>query len=110
MDYTLLRRHPRVTVDLFADWGWDPLCEHYDKVTSLSLGGCFLATKQELRPGDEIFLRLSAQVSGPISLKGTVRRQLRIMEGAALKGVGVEFLNVSTEGAKKLQSVLDQYK
>lgn len=105
-----LRRHPRVNVDLFADWGWGPECEYYDKITSLSLSGCFLATKRELRPGNEIFMKLPGEIAGIINLKGAIRYQLRVMEGAPPTGVGVEFIGVSSEIAKKLQAVTERYR
>lgn len=109
MDFTELRKHPRVIVDLFADWGWGPECENYDKITSLSLSGCFLATKRDLNRGDEIYLRLSSEGSGVISLRGAVRYQLRVMEGAPPTGVGVEFVSVSNDGQAKLQQVMNSY-
>src|SRR2546423_740714 len=109
MNYTEQRRHPRVDVDVFADWGWGPECEYYDKVTSLSLSGCFLATKRDLSRGDEIYLRLSAEPSGAINLKAAVRYQLRVMEGAPPAGAGVEFLGISSEAQTKLQKVMNAY-
>jgi hypothetical protein len=110
MDYTELRRHPRVNVDFFADWGWGPECEYYDKITSLSLSGCFLATKRELARGDEIYLRLTADGAGAINLKGAVRYQLRVMEGAPPTGAGVEFVGVSNDAQTRLQIVMNSYK
>ena len=109
MDFTELRKHPRVSVDFFADWGWGPECEYYDKVTSLSLSGCFLATKRDLNRGDEIYLRLSSESSGLINLRGAVRYQLLVMAGTPPTGVGVEFLGVSSEGQTKLQQVMNGY-
>lgn len=110
IDYTELRKHPRVHVDLFADWGWGPECEYYDKVTSLSLGGCFLATKRELRSGDQIFLKLSANGNGSLVLKAAVRYQLRVMDGAPPAGAGVEFLGVTDDAQTKLLTVLNASK
>ena len=110
MEYTEQRRHPRVTVDLFADWGWGPECEYYDKITSLSLGGCFLATKRELQAGDEIYLKLSAETTGAINLKGAVRYQSRVMEGAPPTGAGVEFVGMSDDNLRRLQMVMDGYR
>jgi Tfp pilus assembly protein PilZ len=109
MDYTEQRKHPRVNVDLFADWGWNTECEYYDKITSLSLGGCFLATKRELNRGDEIFLRLRGEASGAVNVKGAVRYQLRVMEGAAPTGVGVEFVGVSADAQTKLQLMMNSF-
>ena len=109
MDYTEQRRYPRVDVDFFADWGWGPECEYYDKITSLSLSGCFLATKRELSRGDEIYLRLSAETTGAINLKGAVRYQLRVMQSSPPTGAGVEFVGLSNEAQTKLQKVMNSY-
>ena len=109
MDYTELRSHPRVTVDIFADWGRSAECEYYDRVTSLSLSGCFLATKRELGRGDEIHLRLREETTGAINVKGAVRYQLRVMEGAPPTGAGVEFVKLSSEMQTKLQLMMDSY-
>jgi Tfp pilus assembly protein PilZ len=109
-DYTNLRKHPRVNVELFADWGWGPECEYYDRVTSLSLGGCFLATRRELRSGEQIYLKLTVESSGSVSLKGAVRYLLRVMEGAPPTGAGVEFVGLSSDAQKKLLSVMNSQK
>src|SRR2546421_134470 len=108
-DFTELRRHPRVNVDFFADWGWGPECEYYDKITSLSMGGCFLATKRELVPGAEIYLRWTEELAGMINLKGAVRYQIRVMAGSPPTGAGIEFVGISAQNEQKLQSILSQY-
>ena len=109
MGTTEQRRHARVNVDFFADWGWGPECEYYDRITSLSVSGCFLATKRELSAGDEIYIKWNREIAGLISLKGTVRYQLRVMEGAPPAGAGVEFLSVSADSQRKLQALMDDY-
>ena len=109
-DPTELRKHPRVNVEFFADWGWGPECEFYDRVTSLSVSGCFLNTKRELTAGQEIYIKWTEEVAGAISLKGAVRHLLRVMEGAPPTGAGVEFVSVSSEAQQKLQAVLDSYR
>src|ERR1043165_2004081 len=101
------RRHPRITVDFFADWGWSPECEFYDRVTSLSISGCFLATKRELASGQEIFLKWTGERTGAISLRGAVRYQLRVMEGATPTGAGIEFVNISPDARRKLQMLME---
>jgi len=109
-DLSELRKHPRVSVDFFADWGWGPECEHYDKITSLSLGGCFLATKRELGASQEIYIRWTADNVGMISLKGSVRYQIRVMEGAPPTGAGIEFVGVSSESQKRLEAVMESHR
>jgi len=102
------RRHPRVNVDFFADWGWGPDCEYYDRVTSLSLSGCFIVTRRELSSGQEIYLKWTAERVGMISLKGSVRYLLRVMEGAAPTGAGIEFVNMSGDVRKKLEILVSE--
>ena len=104
------RRHPRVNVDFFADWGWGPECEFYDKITSLSVRGCFLNTRRELGAGEEIYLRWTGENVGMISLKGAVRYQLRVSEGAPPTGAGIEFAGTSAQNEQKLQVILNQYR
>ena len=103
------RRHPRVNVDFFVDWGWGPECEFYDRITSLSVSGCFLATKRELEAGQQIYLKWTAEGTGAIALKGSIRYQTRVMEGARPTGAGVEFVAVSTDMLKKLEQQMNGY-
>jgi hypothetical protein len=109
MEVSELRRYPRVTVDFFADWGWGPECEYYDRITSLSISGCFLVTKRDLKAGDEIHIRWSGDRAGMITLKGAVRYQLRVVEGEPPTGVGIEFVDTSAQNQQKLQAILSQY-
>ena len=109
-EFIIVRKHPRVNVDILADWGWGPECEYYDRVTSLSLGGCFLATKHELHAGDRVFLELTDQTIGKVNLKGAIKYRLRVMEGGPPKGAGVQFISVTEDSELKLQAVLDGYR
>jgi len=101
------RRHPRINVDFFADWGWGPEYNFYDRVTSLSISGCFLVTKRDLSSGQEIYLKWTAERAGTITLRGEVRYLLRVMEGAPLTGAGIEFVNVSEDIRKRLNALLE---
>jgi hypothetical protein len=101
------RRHPRINVDFFADWGWGPECEYYDRITTLSISGCFLSTKRELETGQEIFIRWNSDRAGQINVKGAIRYLLRIMEGAPPTGAGIEFVGVSADAQRKLQIIMD---
>ena len=103
------RRHPRINVDFFADWGWGPECDFYDRITSISISGCFLATRRELTSGQEIYLKWTAEHAGTITLKGAVRYQFRMMEGAPSTGAGIEFLNVGDDIRKKLNALMESF-
>jgi hypothetical protein len=101
------RRHPRINVEFFADWGWGPDCEYYDRITSLSVSGCFLSTKRELETGQQIYLRWTSEATGEINLKGAVRYQLRVREDAPPTGAGIEFVNLSMDTQMKLQALIE---
>ena len=101
------RRHPRINVDFFADWGWGPEYDFYDRVTSLSISGCFLVTTRDLASGQEIYLKWTAERAGTITLRGEVRYLLRVMEGAPPTGAGIEFVNVSEEVRKRLNALIE---
>lgn len=103
------RKHPRIIVDFFADWGWGPECDFYDRVTSLSISGCFLATKRDLASGQEIYLKWTAERAGTITLRGAVRYLLRVMEGAPPTGAGIEFVNVSDDVRKRLNALMESF-
>ncbi len=79
-------------------------------MTSISISGCFLATKRELNSGQEIYIRLTGEVAGTINLKGAVRYLLRVMEGAPPAGAGIEFINVSPDTKNKIQTVMNSYR
>ena len=110
MDYSDQRKHPRVNVDFYADWGRGPDCEHFDKITNLSAGGCFLATQKELSFRDMIYIRISDEMVGSLNLKAEVRYQLRIREGSPPTGVGAQFIGVSSENEQKLQQLVSHYR
>ncbi|MFN2577263.1 MAG: PilZ domain-containing protein [Pyrinomonadaceae bacterium] len=100
------RRHPRINVDFFADWGWGPECDFYDRITSLSISGCFLATRRELNAGQEIYLKWTTESAGLIALKGMVRYQTRVMEGSPPTGAGIQFVNMSQDMREKLTGLI----
>ena len=107
MGTTEQRRHPRVIVDFYADWGWGPEYEFYDRITSLSISGCFLATRRELTSGQEIYLKWTAEREGTIALRGAVRYLLRVMEGAPPTGAGIEFVNLRDDLRKRLDALME---
>ncbi|MEK6337160.1 MAG: PilZ domain-containing protein [Acidobacteriota bacterium] len=109
-EFTIVRKHPRVNVDILTDWGWGSECESSDRISSLSLGGCFLATKHELHAGDRISLEFTDQAIGKVNLRGAIKYQLRLTEGGGPPGAGVEFISITEDSEKKLQAVLDGYR
>jgi hypothetical protein len=55
----------------------------------------------------EIYIRWTVDNVGMISLKGAVRYQIRVMEGAPPTGAGIEFVGVSSESEQRLRAALD---
>ena len=104
------RKHPRIQVDFYADWGLSAECEYFDKITNLSMSGCFLATQRELRAGDVIHIKWANEMMATLRLKGIVRYQLRLMEGMPATGVGLEFTGMSGDETRKLEEFLASYK
>ena len=83
MGYGEERRYERVSVDIPVYWGLTPDCPKQGRVLSLSVGGCFLRTPEEVEPGRVTYLDL--WLPGQRPLVGEVRYRL---EGY---GLGVEF-------------------
>lgn len=52
------RRYPRIPISIEVDWGETPACVHKGRVTSLSVGGCFVQTPLEVAADKPIFVRL----------------------------------------------------
>ena len=56
--YPERRRHERIRVSFFIDWGFDTDCGRQARITSLSLGGCFLQTPDAAEAGQTVYVRL----------------------------------------------------
>ncbi|HWT00171.1 MAG TPA: PilZ domain-containing protein [Pyrinomonadaceae bacterium] len=52
------RKHPRIKYSIEVDWGETPACAYKGRVTTLSVGGCFVQTTLEVAKGGLIFIRL----------------------------------------------------
>jgi hypothetical protein len=98
-----LRRHKRAKVALFLDWGLSNECPYQAKMTSLSLGGCFLQTNDHAKlPVDqEIFMRLLLQAE--LILQGTIRYSLLDI------GYGVAFAEMTRGEESAIQQLIDIY-
>src|ERR1051325_8906431 len=102
MSFTEKRRYERVLVDMYVHWGWTPVCIHTDKIISISVGGCFLRTSQSGARGDGLFIRV--WLAGETTLACEVRYHLEKM------GMGLEFVNVSDEQTRMLDSLVEYYR
>ncbi|MDQ3745912.1 MAG: PilZ domain-containing protein [Acidobacteriota bacterium] len=87
--YKERRRHPRMTISVEVDWGETPACVHKGRITSLSVGGCYLRTPLEVAEGKPVFIRLFLAPASERVTEGIVwGRVVYHLQGL---GLGVEF-------------------
>ena len=99
--YAEKRRHGRVSVDIPANWGPTPDCPKQGRVLSLSVGGYFLFTPEDVEAGSGVYLDLA--LPGFESLAGEVRRR------AGGEGLGVEFNPAGWLTSTLLANMVDFY-
>lgn len=102
------RRHTRVRVALPVEWGQTEECEHAgDKITRLSVGGCFVHTGREVAAGETVFISLWETSEGRDVLKGRVLYHLKVSPSFPPIGMGVEFTALSAEDASHLDAIVE---
>jgi hypothetical protein len=98
------RRHPRVKASIAIDWGLTPECLKHDRITSFSIGGCFIQTAEALQPLSLVYIRFYLSPKGERIIPGEVRYHLERV------GVGVEFLNLTERDKKDFQVLINHYR
>lgn len=102
------RRHARAKVSINVDWGVTPACEFSgDKVSSLSIGGCFIQTERHVKEGGAVYVRLWEMPGGRGTFRGVVRYQLQLSPKHAPIGLGLEFPDLDAEETANLKEVLN---
>jgi PilZ domain len=97
------RRHPRVKASIAIDWGLTRECLKHDRITSFSIGGCFIQTAEALPPLTLIYIRFYLSPKGERIIPGEVRYNLERV------GLGIEFLNLAEQDKKDFQALVDHY-
>ena len=98
------RRHPRVKASIPVDWGLTPECLKHDRITSFSIGGCFLQTEEALDAWSLIFIRFYLSNTGERIIKGEVKYNLENV------GLGVEFIEMTEQDRRGFQTLIDYYR
>jgi hypothetical protein len=98
------RRHPRVKASIAIDWGLTPECLKHDRITSFSIGGCFIQTAEALRPLTVVYIRFYLSPEGERIIVGEVRYNLEQV------GLGVEFLNLTAQDKKDFRALINHYR
>jgi hypothetical protein len=97
------RRHPRVKASIAIDWGLTRECLKHDRITSFSIGGCFIQTAEALPPLTLIYIRFYLSPKRERLIPGEVRYNLEKV------GLGVEFLNLDAQDKKDFQALVNHY-
>ena len=97
------RRHPRVKASIPIDWGLTPECLKHDRITSFSIGGCFIQTAEVLKQLTVVYIRFYLSAEGERIILGRVKYNLEEV------GVGVEFLNLTEQDQTDFQVLVNHY-
>ncbi len=98
------RRHPRVKASIPINWGLTPQCLKHDRLTSFSIGGCFIQTREPVRPQTVVYIRFFLSNKGERIIRAEVRYHLEQV------GIGVEFINLTTSDKENFQALVDYYR
>jgi Tfp pilus assembly protein PilZ len=99
------RRYPRIKYSLDVDWGETPACIHQGRVTTLSVGGCFLQTPIEIAQGGLIFIRLLLAPKSERVMEGMVWG--RVAYHTPGVGLGVEFKKLPPDYAEHIEDIVE---
>lgn len=107
VDFRDQRRHVRARVSINVDWGLTPSCEFAgDRVTSLSVGGCFIQTERPVKEDATVYVRLWEMPGGRGTFRGVVRYLLQLSPKHPPIGLGLEFPDLGEEERANLKEVL----
>lgn len=101
LPYVRQRRRVSINIDP-THWGLTEQCLEDGRITSLSVGGCFLATSAQLVPGQIVYLRFALpRKAGQAGVPRTLQAQVRYHFPPAV-GVGLQFVNLTEEDERNL--------
>jgi hypothetical protein len=98
------RRHPRVKASIPLNWGLTPECLIHDRITSFSIGGCFIQTRVAASPLTVVYISFFLSNESERVICGEVRYHMEEV------GLGVEFLQLTDDDRKNFQALVDYYR
>ena len=101
-EYPERRRHERIRVSFYIDWGFDEECGRQARITSLSIGGCFIQTPDATKAGQTIYVRL--MMPGEHVLACQVRYHMPAV------GFGTMFTDLTVAEQDALGALIESYK
>jgi Tfp pilus assembly protein PilZ len=103
--YDERRRYPRIKYSIIVDWGETPACVHKGRVTTLSVGGCFVETPVKVEKGKPVFIRLLLAPDSVRVIEGVVWG--RVAYHLPEAGLGVEFKKLPPGYAKHIEDIVE---
>jgi hypothetical protein len=88
-------------VSLYIDWGFNDDCARQARITSFSIGGCFIQTEDAAQVEQTVFVRLT--VPEPLVLRGQVRYHMPDV------GFGIMFEELNIEARLMLEDLTAHY-
>jgi hypothetical protein len=98
------RRHERVKASIPVDWGLTPECLKHDRITSFTIGGCFIQTKEAVSAPTVIYIRFFLSNKRERIISGEVRYNLEEV------GLGVQYRNLTTSDVQQFQTLVNYYR
>jgi hypothetical protein len=98
------RRHERVKASIPVDWGLTPNCQRHDRITSFSVGGCFLQTKEAVPAATLLYIRFFLSGEGERIISGEVRYNMENV------GLGVQFINLAERDRADFAALVNYYR
>lgn len=99
------RRYPRIQYFIDVDLGETPACVHKGRITTLSVGGCFVETPLEIAQGGLIFIRLLLAPESERVMEGVVWG--RVAYHTPGSGLGVEFKKLPPGYAEHIRDIVE---
>jgi hypothetical protein len=98
------RRHPRVRASIPIHWGLTSECLNHDRITSFSIGGCFIQTRIAAQPLTIVYISFFLSAEGERIIRAQVRYRLEEV------GLGVEFVDLTEADRENFQALVDYYR
>jgi hypothetical protein len=101
------RKHPRIPFSLDVDWGETRACVETGRVTSLSIGGCFIQTPLAVAEGKPLFIRLLLTPGSERESDGMVRGE--VIYHLPQLGIGIKFKKLPAGYGKHIEDIVEFY-
>jgi len=99
------RKNPRIPFSLDVDWGQTRACVQTGRVTSLSVGGCFLQTPLEVAEGKPLYIRLLLAPGSERVTEGLVRGE--VLYHLPNQGLGIGFKKLPAGYGKHIEDIVE---